>query len=109
MSIWQRLRYILAIIAQVVSMLWLLMAVYFIVKYYIDVENDLRHEYWFAVWLGIIYSTGFSLGSALLASTVKAAVPKMAFRLLTFPALIIGLSLLVLFFGSVAYELASRT
>ncbi|MBL6986498.1 MAG: hypothetical protein ISR72_05550 [Methylobacter sp.] len=109
MTIWQKSRYILAIIAQGIGLMWLMIAVYFVATFYVETENPLRHEYWFGVWIGVIYSTGFSLTSALLAATVKASIPKMAFRLLTVPALIIGLSLLALYLGSMVYELADKT
>lgn len=109
MTLWQKSRYVFAIIAQGVGLVWLMMAIYFIAKYYRDTENPLRHEYWFAVWIGIIYSTGFCLSSALLAGTVKNAIPRVAFRLLTVPSLIIGLSLLIIYLGSMAYEIVVRT
>ncbi|OAI16924.1 hypothetical protein A1359_06950 [Methylomonas lenta] len=109
MTLWQKSRYVFAIIAQGVGIVWLMMAIYFIAKYYRDTENPLRHEYWFAVWIGIIYSTGFCLSSALLAVTVKNAIPRVAFRLLTVPALIIGLLLLIIYLGSMAYGIMVRT
>lgn len=109
MSVWQIIRYMLAIAAQSVGALYLALAVWFAASYYVDSENHLRHEYMIGVWVGLMQSAGFSLGSALLASTLKGAITKRAFRVLTAPALVIGTGFLILYFGSLAYDLASRT
>jgi len=109
MSVGQNIRYILAIIFQVIASLYLLLAIIFSVSYYIDSENTLRHEYMIGVWTGLLMATGFSLGSALIASTLKKVISKRAFQLLTFPALLIGGSFLMLYFGSIAYDLSTRS
>ncbi|MBK7000428.1 MAG: hypothetical protein IPH35_10785 [Rhodoferax sp.] len=109
MSLGQKCRYFFAIITQGIGFIWLVIAIYFTAKYYLDSENPIRHEYWFAVWIGIIYSTGFCLSSALFAGTVKNVIPRVAFRFLTVPSLIIGLLLLIIYLGSMAYEIVVST
>jgi hypothetical protein len=109
MTIWQIIRYTFAIIAQAVATLYLSLSVYFLAGYYIDTDNHLRHEYLIGVWVGLLQATGFSLGSALLASSVKTAISRRTFRILTVPALIIGIVFLTLYFGSLVYDLSTRT
>ena len=109
MGFWKKLRYVAAIIAQIVSGLFLIMSGVFLANYYMDFENHLRHEYMIGVWVGIMYAVGFSIGSALLASTVKQEISKISFKVLTIPALVIGLGFLLLYFVTIAYDVASRT
>ena len=109
MNAFQRILFLLSVIAQVIGLAWLLIAVYFIGMYYIDTENQLRHEYLIGMWLGFLYATAFSIVGALLAVTVKNKISKRAFRLLGIPALIIGSAFLVVYLGSIAYDMASRT
>lgn len=109
MSVFQRLRFSLSVIAQVIALAWLLLAMYFIVKYYMELENPYRHEYLMGMWLGFLYAVGFSIGGSLLAVTVKNNISKLSFRLLSVPALISGIVFLVVCFWSIAYDLAPRT
>jgi hypothetical protein len=109
MSHFQRIRFSLSVLAQVIALAWLLLSGYFIAMYYTDIENDLRHEYLMGMWIGFLYAAGFSLGSALMAVTVKNNISKLAFRLLSIPALVVGTAFLAVYFGSIAYDLASRT
>ena len=109
MSIWQITRYSLAIFLQVTGALFLVMAIYFTACYYIDVESNLRHECIFGALIGLMYATGFSIGSALLASTVKSTLSKREFKALTIPALILGIVFLLIYFGDLAYDLISST
>jgi uncharacterized transporter YbjL len=109
MSVFQRLRFSLSVLSQVIALAWLILAMYFIGKYYMEFDNPLRHEYLMGMWLGFVYAVGFSIGSALLAVTVKANIPMLSFRLLSFPALISGIAFLAVYFWSIAHDLASRT
>ena len=109
MSAFQRIRFSVSVLAQVIALAWLLLSAYFIAMYYMDIENHLRHEYLMGMWIGFLYATGFSLGSALLAVTVKNNISKLAFRLLSIPALVVGAAFLAVYFGSIAYDLSSRT
>ncbi len=85
------------------------MAAYFLAMYYVDTENNLRHEYLIGVSLGFLYATGFTIGSAVLAVSVKKHLSKIVFRILSMPALIIGSAFLIIYLGSIAYDLATRT
>ena len=109
MSTFQRIRFYLSILSQVIGLAWLLLAMYFIGMYYYEVENPLRHEYLMGMWLGFTYAAGFSMGSALLAVTIKKYLSKRTFRQLSISALISGSAFLAVYFGSIAYDLASRT
>lgn len=109
MSIFQRIRFSLSVIAQVIALAWMLLALYFIGKYYLELENPLRHEYLMGMWLGFLYAVGFSIGSAVFAVTVKHNISRLSFRLLSVPALVSGTVFLAIYFWSIAYDLASRT
>ncbi|MEW8023695.1 MAG: hypothetical protein AB2803_08315 [Candidatus Thiodiazotropha sp.] len=109
MSAFERIRLALSVLAQVIAAAWLIMGAYFLVMYYTDTENHLRHEYLMGVSLSFLYAASFSIGSALFAVSVKKVISKKTFRLLSVPALIVGLAFLVTYLGSVAYDLASRT
>ncbi len=108
-SVFQRIRLLLAVLAQIIALGWLIIAMYFTGRYYIETGNPLRHELIIGIWLGFLYAVGFSIGSTLLAATVKGNISKIAFRLLSVPALIMGSTFLVVYFVSIAYDLASRT
>jgi len=58
--------------------------------------------------LGFLYATSFSIGSALLAATVKANISKLYFRLLSVPGLVSGTVFMSVYFLSIAYDLVSR-
>ncbi len=109
MSAFERIRLSLSVLAQVIAAGWLVLGAYYFVMYYTDTENHLRHEYLIGVSLGFLYATSFSIGSALLAVSVKRVISKRTFRLLSVPALVVGLAFLLTYFGSVAYDLVSRT
>ena len=109
MSIFHKVQFSFAVIAQGIGAIFLVMAAYYTAIYLTDTENHLRHEYLMGTWLGLLYATGFSLGSAVLAVSVKNEISKPAFRVLSIPALVLGLGFLVIYLGSLAYDLASRT
>lgn len=109
MSIFQKARFSFAVISQGIGAIFLVMAAYYTVMYFTDTENHLRHEYLMGTWLGLLYATGFSLSSALLAVSVKNEISKPAFQALSIPALVLGLGFLVIYLGSLAYDLVSRT
>ena len=109
MNTWERTRFIFAVIAQILAAVCVAVAAYFAIAYFIDVEASLRYEYVTGAWLGLTYATGLSLGCALLASTLKKAVPKRMFQFLIIPGLLIGATMLMFYFGGLAYDLFSRT
>ena len=109
MNGFQKIRFMLSVVVQLISALWLLLAGYYVAMFFLDNKNPLKHEYLIGMWLGILYATGFTLGSAILASSLKKHLSKTVFRALTMPALIIGSGFFVLNLYSIVCDLATRT
>ena len=109
MTFWQKTRFVAAIAGQVLAALMLVGFCYFVAQYYTDTGNHLRHEYLLGASVLLLYSLGTSLISALLAASVKSAIQRVHFRALVWPALFLGVGFLILYFGSLVIEFASRT
>lgn len=109
MAIFTKLRLSLSVMAQIISVICLLIGAYYTFMYFVDTENHLRHEYLMGTWLGLMQAAGFSIGSALLALTVKNEISNISFQILTMPGLILGIFFLLLYLWSFAYDFATRT
>ena len=109
MTIWQGIRFVAAIAGQLMAALMLVGFGYFVARYYVDAGSNLRHEYLFAASILLLYALGTSLVSALLAASIKSVIRRVHFRALVWPALFLGAGFLVLYFGSLVFEFASRT
>ena len=102
-------RLILAVAAQLVGTMLLIAVIGFEVAFYMDdLKNENNYVFLSALWLGLFFSVGFSLLSALLAVSIKSSISTVTFRFLAVPALITGSILLVVLYGSVAFDLLLR-
>ena len=109
MTLWERTRFITAIVAQAIAVVFISGSVYFFVQYYADIGNPLRHEYIVGVSLTLLYALGFTLASALVSTTLKKVISRWQFRILAWPALALGIGFLSFYFGSIVFDLTTRT
>lgn len=109
MKLWENVRFIAAIMAQVLAAILAGGFAYFLARYYTGSENPHRFEYWVAAWLMLLYALGSSLVSALLAASVKSAIQRWRFRLLAWPALVLGMVFIAFFVGNLVADSSSRT
>ena len=109
MKLWENVRFIAAIIAQVLAAILAGGFAYFLARYYTGTENPHRFEYWVAAWLMLFYASGSSLVSALLAVSVKSAIQQWRFRVLAWPALFLGMIVIAFFVGNLVADSSSRT
>lgn len=107
MPMFSKIRLLVAIVLLVIAAAFLITGAYYFVEYLIYAENRLIHEYLIGTWLGLIYATGFSIGSAFFAITVKKDISKSLFYTLSIPGLILGIGLFLIYLGSLAYDLAA--
>ncbi len=92
-----------------IGLLFLMLSVYLFIKYYTDIDGNLRHEAAFGGSLSLLYAAGFAVFGAALAASLKRHLSSKLFKLLTIPALVVFMSFLALYLGSIVYGLVVRT
>ena len=108
MTFWERTRFITAVVAQAIAAFFISVSVCFLVQYYTDIENPLDSEAMEGVWLALLYALGFTFASALVSMSLKKAIPKWHFRILAWPAFVLGFGL-SLYLGGIIFDLTTRT
>lgn len=104
MSGFQKSRFLLAVLTQLAGVVLIAAVVCFELVVFIDAPDSYsRGDFLAATWPVLIVSVGLSLLGALLAVSVKAALSAFTLRLLTVPALISVLLLLLFFIGVAAF------
>jgi hypothetical protein len=98
----------LAVLSEVVGLLFVGVAVYSLAILVFDKANSALGEYALGVWFGVLYGFGALLLATFLAIGVKKVLPKTLFGLLTMPTLIVGIVLLVMYFYGVAADGLAR-
>ena len=94
----------MAVIAEVVGVLFLFAALYYTYAYTTDVDNPLKHEYGFGIGLGLLYGFSSLLVAAFLAISVKGVISRKLFLWLSVPAIFSGVLLLGFYLFSVGAD-----
>ncbi len=109
MSIWQKITLSLSMLSEGISLLFIMLSAYFFIKYHTDIDGHLSHEAAFGGTLSLLYAAGFAVCGAALAASLRRHLSRKLFKLLTIPALVVFLSFLALYLGSILYGLVART
>ncbi len=91
----QKHRLAMAVVAVLVGVGFAAVAAYYAAVYFIEVENPLRDEYLVGVALGLLYSFPAFALAALLAASVKKVISRTLYCVLSVPALIVGVPMLL--------------
>ena len=108
MTAFQRMRVGAAVLADAIGLIFVGFAAYYTVMLLVDPRNPLRYEYRIGIWGGLLYGFVGLLIATFLAISVKKAIPKRLFKVLTVPALLVGIVLLAMNFYAAATYLVGR-
>ena len=97
----QKSLFAIALIVGIVGGLFLVATVYFVVRYFVEIENPGRHELTLGAWIAILYAAGALLLTSTLGGILKSVLSRRVFRALCWPGLIVGGGVFLVYLASI--------